>query len=249
MDKPNRLAQWRRALRNALLVQRTAISNAHRRLWSSRITQLLAEGFPALRSHSVSFYWPFQGEFDPRFAIRRLRRLGATAALPVVLQRGSPLQFREWHPGVRVSSGAFDLPVPQGTAVVFPQALLIPPIGFDLQGYRLGYGGGYFDRTLGAWQVQPLKIGVAFELSRIETIDPQPWDIPMDFIVTESGIYCRDGDGRMRVQDAAQAAQRSTRILRDRVLAAVDGGVDRQTPNSLLSVVSAQFGEAPLRGA
>ena len=111
------------------------------------------------------------------------------AALPVVVQKGAPLQFREWYPGAIVVKGVFDLPMPSETPVVRPKALFIPPVGFDAQGYRLGYGGGYFDRTLAALTPHPLKIGVAFDLSRIPTIRPQPHDVPMDFIVTESGIY------------------------------------------------------------
>jgi 5-formyltetrahydrofolate cyclo-ligase len=106
-----------------------------------------------------------------------------------VVQKGAPLQFREWYPGAIVVKGAFGLPMPSETPVVRPQALLIPPVGFAAQGYRLGYGGGYFDRTLAALTPHPLKIGVAFDLSRIPTIRPQPHDVPMDFIVTESGIY------------------------------------------------------------
>jgi 5,10-methenyltetrahydrofolate synthetase len=159
-------------------------------------------GFPILKSMVVGFCWPFQREFDSRFAIREFRRQGAVAALPVVVQRGAPLQFRQWWPGAPVARGVFDLPVPDGTAVVQPQALLIPPVGFDAQGYRLGYGGGYFDRTLAMISPQPLKIGVAFELSRIATIHPQSYDVPMDFIVTETGISHVGKDG---LEDIAQA--------------------------------------------
>ena len=85
--------------------------------------------------------------------------------------------------------GVLNLPVPQGTEILVPDALLIPPVGFDEGGYRLGYGGGYFDRTLAAMHPQPKKIAVAFEMSRISTIRPQPHDIGMDFVVTELGVY------------------------------------------------------------
>jgi len=100
----------------------------------------------------------------------------------------------------------FDLPVPEGTRVVVPQALLMPPVGFDEQGYRLGYGAGYFDRTLAEMTPQPLKIGVAFELSRLATIYPQPHDIPLDFIVTEVGIYRVAPAGLEMIEDPARAA-------------------------------------------
>ena len=142
--------QWRKERRAELLSRRRAITDAERSQWNASITRLLIEGFPFLRSMTLGFYWPFQGEFDPRFATRHFRKHSATTALPVVVQKGAPLQFREWYPGAIVVKGVFDLPMPSETRVVRPQALLIPPVGFDAQGYRLGYGGGYFDRTLAA---------------------------------------------------------------------------------------------------
>ena len=89
----------------------------------------------------------------------------------------------------RAGPGVFDLPVPVEGAVVVPDAVLVPPVGFGARGYRLGYGAGYFDRTLAALSPQPIAIALAREVSRIETIHPQPHDIPMDFIVTENGIH------------------------------------------------------------
>ena len=109
--------------------------------------------------------------------------------MPSCCSATSPLQFREWWRGALMTRGVFDLPVPDGTELLTPQALLIPPVGFDAQGYRLCYGGGYFDRTLAALDPQPLKIGVAFELSRMPTIRPQAHDIAMDCIVTEAALY------------------------------------------------------------
>jgi len=132
------------------------------------------------------------------------------------MQKGAPLQFREWWPGVGTTKGAFNLPVPNDTEVLTPQALLIPPIGFDLHGYRLGYGGGYFDRTLAAMAPQPLKIGVAFELSRISTIQPQPHDIPMDFIVTEAGVHVVGQAGLELITDHARVAELASGIAAER---------------------------------
>ena len=189
MSNPDAITQWRRAQRNELLARRMAVPLQQRRRWDARITRQLLDGFPQLRNPVVGFYWPFKAEFDPRFAIRALRQLGARAALPVVLQRDAPLQFREWWPGVATRRSVFDLPVPVGTELLRPDVLLIPPVGFDGMGYRLGYGGGYFDRTLAALAPSPIKIGVGYELSRMPTIRPQPHDIAMDFIVTEQAIY------------------------------------------------------------
>jgi 5,10-methenyltetrahydrofolate synthetase len=213
---PDDIGQWRKAQRAQLLARRVAATVVERRQWSEIIERLLLEAFPALRTSVVGFYWPFQGEFDPRSAIRRLREQGARAALPVVAQKAAPLEFREWWPGAPMARGVFDLPVPDGTEVLRPEALLIPPVGFDTQGYRLGYGGGYFDRTLAAAVPQPLKIGVGFELSRMPTIRPQPHDMPMDFIVTESGVHCVTRNGLEPVRDLERAAELASAIVRDR---------------------------------
>lgn len=207
MSVPENIQSWRKEQRAELLARRQAVPNSQYREWTAVITQLLVAGFPCLGRMKVGFYWPFKGEFDPRFAIRQFRQAGATAALPVVAEKKAPLQFRAWWPGVRVTPGVFDLPVPDAPLVV-PEALLIPPVGFDAQGYRLGYGGGYFDRTLAALMPSPLRIGVAFELSRMTTIHPQPHDLPMDFMVTETGIHQAGEHGleRLAPEEAARRA-------------------------------------------
>jgi len=165
----------------------------------------------------VGFCWPYKGEFDARFLIHHLRQGGARAALPAVVAMKAPLQFREWWPGVHMTPGVFELPVPDDTRIVVPDALLIPPVGFGEQGDRLGYGGGFFDRTLAIITPQPLKIGVAFELSRIRTIYPQPHDILMDFIVTEAGIHAVE-EGTMRRVEAAECLLLARKIASQRGL-------------------------------
>ena len=180
---------WRDARRAELLAVRVAVPALQRRKWNEAVTQLLATHFPMLQGMVIGAYWPFRGEFDPRFLMRQLRNGGSRLALPVVVSKNAPLQFREWWPGAPTVKATLGLPVPVGTELLEPQALLIPPVGFDERGYRLGYGGGFFDRTLAAARPQPLKIGVGFELSRIPTIRPQAHDVAMDFIVTEAGVY------------------------------------------------------------
>jgi 5,10-methenyltetrahydrofolate synthetase len=202
---PEDVVQWRKERRRELLARRAAAPAATRREWSEAITRFIVEGFPSLGGMVIGLYWPFKSEFDPRFAIRALREKGAKAALPEVLAMGAPLRFREWWPGAPMKAGAvFDLPVPDGTAIVTPDAVLVPPVGFDSRGYRLGYGGGFFDRTLAAMSPLPLRIGVGFELSRIATIRPQPHDIPMEFIVTEAGIH-RVGEAGLELVPAQAA--------------------------------------------
>jgi 5-formyltetrahydrofolate cyclo-ligase len=216
MSAPEDIRLWRKTMRAELLGKRAAVSTEQHQAWNDAMTGLLVSGFPMLRQMTVGLYWPFQGEFDPRYAIRHFRERGAVAALPVVIEKRAPLQFREWWPGVATSKGVFDLPVPEGTRVVVPQALLIPPVGFDDRGYRLGYGGGYFDRTLSAISPQPLKIGVAFEMSRLETIYPQAYDIPLDFIVTERCIYHNAPSGLQPVVEPTRVAELATQLLTTR---------------------------------
>lgn len=204
MAMPQALVEWRKRQRAMLLARREAIAPDQRAIWNAAITLCLLETFP-LDGFVIGFCWPYRGEFDARFAIRHWRERGARTALPVVAAKRSALEFREWWPGAPTAPGVFGLPVPQGTEIMRPAVLLVPPIGFDAHGYRLGYGGGYFDRTLASMSPQPLKIGVAYELSRIPTIRPQPHDIPMDFIVTEQGVYQVDAHGMAPVTDTHRA--------------------------------------------
>jgi 5-formyltetrahydrofolate cyclo-ligase len=211
---PEDVAAWRKQRRAELIALRKALPHDAQRRSDERIAQLLLEGFPLLRDMTIGFYWPFNGEVEPRVAMHRLRTRGARTALPVVVAKATPLEFREWHPGVETVPGVFGLPVPQ-TARMVPDALLMPPVGVDRQGYRLGYGGGYFDRTLAALSPQPLKIGLARELSVIETIHPQPHDIPMDFVIMESGIHHVAGGGlRLITPAAAEGLARDLRRSR-----------------------------------
>ncbi len=216
MDVNGDIRKWRKSERVDLLERRMAISQVDFRRWNTSITHFLIQGFPVLRQMAVGFYWPFRGEVDARFAVRQLREHGAVAALPIVVGKELPLQFREWWPGAPMTSGAYNVPVPEGTTIVQPQALLIPPLGFDIQGYRLGYGSGYFDRTLACMTPQPLKIAVAFELSRIATIHPQRHDVAMDFIVTEAGIHGVTRNGLQCIGPANEAAALSWQLVRER---------------------------------
>jgi 5-formyltetrahydrofolate cyclo-ligase len=217
---PEDIASWRIDQREALLSRRSAIAAKDRVAWNKRITRHLIDGFPCLEGMIIGFCWPFKGEFDARFVIRHFRARGALAALPKVVANGRPLEFRAWFPDARLAPGALGLPEPQRTPSVRPDALLIPPVGFGSRGYRLGYGGGYFDRTLASMRPQPLKIGVAFEVSRIDTIYPQPHDVPMDFIVTEQGVHQVGPQGLTTMRDAAQLQSAVARLSRERTEAA-----------------------------
>jgi 5,10-methenyltetrahydrofolate synthetase len=170
-------------------MRRASISKEEYREWSAAITGLLEKGFPSLRKSVVGFCWPHRGEYDPRPLMGFIHESGATLALPEVVNKHEPLGFRKWWQGAPMKIGAYDIPVPDNTDPVMVRAMVIPMIGFDKQGFRLGYGSGYFDRTLVAITPRPLAIGVAFEILRVDTLHPQSHDVRMDFIVTEAGIY------------------------------------------------------------
>ena len=178
---------WRRAERETLIARRAAVPLAERRARDLLITAHLRAALPDLANRHIGFYWPFRGEYDPRPLVRALHREGARLALPVVVQRARPMEFRPWQPGARMAKGIWDIPVPAEGAPVQPDTLLVPLVGFDARGYRLGHGGGYYDRTLAAMPRRPRAIGIGFEGLRLPTIHPQPHDIPMDMIVTERG--------------------------------------------------------------
>jgi 5-formyltetrahydrofolate cyclo-ligase len=180
--------RWRREQRASLIARRQAIPQDERRRSQALILEVVAQHFPNLTSALLGFYWPFRGEIGPHPLVRGLVEQGARAALPVVFEKGQPLEFWAWRPGARLARGIWDIPIPADRQVVRPTALLVPLVGFDREGCRLGHGGGYYDRTLAAMDPKPLTIGVGFELGRLETIWPQPHDIPMDAIVTEAGV-------------------------------------------------------------
>ena len=183
------ISQWRKMTRAELIDRRRGFEPDERRRDNAVITQRLVRGFPALAGKTIAFCWPYKGEVDVRFAIRHFLERGARAAMPAVVDPNEPLEFRLWWPGAAMEPGVLGIPIPVETEVVSPDVAIVPMNGFDEQGYRLGYGGGYFDRTLAALDRRLLAIGVSFEALRLPTIYPQSHDIPMNFLVTEAAIY------------------------------------------------------------
>ncbi len=178
---------WRRERRAELIAYRSGLAREEREKVRDRVVARLRE-VPDLKSHRIGFYMPFKGELDLRGFLRELLAQGATAALPAVVEKSRPVEFRDWYPGVAMERGIWDIPVPKPGKPVLPTLLLVPLVGYDDAGYRLGHGGGYYDRTLAALSPRPAAIGVGYAATRLETIHPQPHDIPMDAIATEAGM-------------------------------------------------------------
>ena len=179
---------WRREQRARLIVYRSGLAREQRDAVRDRVIPLLRDQVPGVAAALIGFYFPFKGEIDLRPLLRELIEGGAKAALPAVVETAKPVEFRAWYPGVTMERGIWDIPVPAVGTPVRPTLLFIPLVGFDAAGYRLGHGGGYYDRTLALLSPKPLCVGVGYEATRLDTIHPQPHDIPMDAIATEVGL-------------------------------------------------------------
>ena len=182
------LKRWRKAERERLTGQRMALRAHERQPHDAAIRTGLESAIGAVEGLVVSAYWPFKAEPDLRPLLGLIAGRGGRVALPVVVARGRPLIFRAWTPGEPVTRGFWNIPVPPETAeVVVPDVVIAPAIGFDSACYRLGYGGGFYDRTLAARNPRPRVLGVGYAFAAIPTIYPQWHDIPMDLVVTEAG--------------------------------------------------------------
>ena len=195
---PDALNQWRKGDRDRLVAARLALDANTLDGLRRRIDAHLEQTFPGLAlggTATLAFCWPYQNEYDPRFLAHWLRQRGVRTALPVVVGPRQPMIFRQWAPGDPLEKGIYDIPYPATGEPVVPEVALVPMNGFDAAGYRLGYGGGFFDRTLAHLRAggakRPIVIGVTLEMARIPTIEPQEWDIPMDYVTTELGVYER----------------------------------------------------------
>ncbi|MEY4761846.1 MAG: hypothetical protein RLZZ200_1702 [Pseudomonadota bacterium] len=179
---------WRRDERQRLIADRLRTPVSDRQIASERIATHLDALLVDLEGRVVSGYWPQRGEPDLRPWLASLVGRGIRCALPVVIAKYAPLGFRRWQPGSRMESGFWDIPVPADGESVTPDVLLAPVVGFTLQHFRLGYGGGYFDRTLASLPRPWRAIGVGYASARTTGFEPLPHDIPLDAIVTEAGV-------------------------------------------------------------
>lgn len=179
------VSRWRKAERRRLIDERRFFDAETRKIASERIATGLDRAIGKFSGRTVSVYWPIRGEPDLRnWAITVIER-GGRIALPVVIEKAQPLEFRGWAPGDPLERGVWNILVPSSGPAVQPNVVIAPVVGFDEAKFRLGYGGGFFDRTLALFAKKPLVIGVGYERARISTIYPQAHDIPMDMIVTD----------------------------------------------------------------
>ncbi|MCS7101754.1 MAG: 5-formyltetrahydrofolate cyclo-ligase [Burkholderiaceae bacterium] len=176
----------RTELRAQLIAARQVLANRAEaeRVLAARVARWLRT-MPVTR---LAFFWPIRGEPDLTGTIAAWLAEDAQrrAALPVIA--GDLLEFAPWAPDTPMRVGAYGIREPARHARINPQLLLIPCVGVDSQRYRLGYGGGYYDRTLARLDPRPVTVGIAFECGRVNTIGPQPHDIRLDLVITEAGV-------------------------------------------------------------
>lgn len=178
---------WRRTLRREMQTRRAALDAAEHAALSSRIVAHVLATFALPKV--AAFCWPIKHEPDVRTLVAAWASQGVQVALPVVLAENSALAFRAWTAETPLVADRYGIPTPATGDWLLPEMIFLPLNGFDVAGYRLGYGGGYFDRTLAACSPRPLAIGVGFEINRLPTIRPQAHDQRLDWIVTENGVF------------------------------------------------------------
>jgi 5-formyltetrahydrofolate cyclo-ligase len=176
----------KQALRRTLAARRAAIDPLDKALWDAEIGEQLLAWQAAEGVQTLAVYWPLKGEVDLSATFDTLAARGVTLLLPVVLARHAALGFAEWTPGEAMHKDAMGVAVPQQLRMApRPPALLVPCLGFDARGYRLGYGGGYYDRTL-ADTPRPRTVGIAYNCQQVEFAS-LAHDVALDLIITESG--------------------------------------------------------------
>jgi len=179
--------QRRNGMRQTALKARLALSAGDRQDLTQRLVFHLDAVICELDPRSLGFCWPYRAEPDLRAWVADwlAKEVARVAALPVVVEKDAAMHFRRWVPGAPMVPDRHGIPHPADPVQVQPEVVLVPLNAFDAAGYRLGYGGGYFDRTLA--QMHTIAIGVGFELGRVDSVLPQPHDRPMNWIVTEAG--------------------------------------------------------------
>ncbi len=158
---------------------------------AERLAERAVEALPRRPGGVVAGYRPIGSEIDPRPLMRRLAATGMRLALPVVLMKDHPMIFRLWRPEEELVPDAANVPAPAADQPdVKPDLILMPLLGFDRRGGRLGSGRGHYDRTLAGWPrgQRPITVGVAYGQQEAESIPQEPHDVPLDWIATPEKV-------------------------------------------------------------
>ena len=184
----------KKAQRQALIDQRLNMPN--RLLRSEQLQQVLRFWLTERKDTVIGAYWPIKGEFDPLPALHRWKEDGELLdeplrrriGLPVVNKQHKTLTFHAWYPGCPMEEDAYGIPKPKDTEVIVPTLLFVPCVGYAAGGYRLGYGGGFYDRTLATLQPKPFTVGLGFTNGYLDEFEPDEFDLPLDAILNDNGV-------------------------------------------------------------
>ncbi|MBC5764874.1 5-formyltetrahydrofolate cyclo-ligase [Ramlibacter albus] len=190
MDK----SEEKRALRKELIERRTQLPDRLKR--ADMLQQVMRIWLVGRPDAIIGAYWPIKGEFDPLPALHRWKEDGELLdepqmrriALPVVDKEHQTLKFHAWFPGCPMEEDAYGIPKPKDTEVVVPTLLFVPCVGYGVGGYRLGYGGGFYDRTLAELQPKPYTVGLGYACGFVDDLEPEPHDVPLDALLNELGV-------------------------------------------------------------
>jgi 5-formyltetrahydrofolate cyclo-ligase len=170
--------------------RRAAIHSGTRADAAKAATAHFFSGIGLTAGQIVAAYWPIRDELDSKPVLTKLMDTGQPVCLPVVMGDGLPLELRLWEDGAPLYPSGFGTLAPSETAPLCePDVILMPLLGFDKAGTRLGYGGGYYDRTLGMLSKKPQLIGFAFASQELDRIPREAHDVPLDAVVTEAGYW------------------------------------------------------------
>ena len=195
MDTSNdKRAQAKKILRQQLIADRQAMPD--RAVRATMLQQVMRIWLVGRTDTVIGAYWPIKGEFDPLPALHRWKEDGELLdeplrrriGLPVIDKVSKTLTFHVWYPGCPMEEDAYGIPKPKDTDVIQPTLLFVPCVGYGPGGYRLGYGGGFYDRTLATLQPKPVTAGLGFTQGFVDDLEPESHDIPLDAILNDHGV-------------------------------------------------------------
>jgi 5-formyltetrahydrofolate cyclo-ligase len=187
-------SEEKKRLRQQLVQERLAMSD--RTVRSDMLQRVMRIWLVNRPDTVIGAYWPIKGEFDPLPALHRWKEDGELLdepqprriGLPVVDKVHKTLKFHAWFPGCYMQEDAYGIPKPKETEVIVPTLLFVPCVGYGPGGFRLGYGGGFYDRTLSELRPKPYTVGLGFTGAFVGDLEPEPHDVPLDAILNDNGV-------------------------------------------------------------
>jgi 5,10-methenyltetrahydrofolate synthetase len=178
----------KKTLRRQLQAERQSLIDRHQR--AMHLQEVLRVWLTTRDDIAIGAYWPIKGEFDALPALFRWTEADEErcVGLPVIDKTTKQLAFHMWFPGCEMEEDAYGIPKPKDTPAFHPTLLLVPCVGYGPKGVRLGYGGGFYDRTLATLQPRPYTVGLAYSNGFVPWLTAEPHDVPLDAVVTEEGV-------------------------------------------------------------